>query len=68
MSSSITEYDVWPRVREAILTERGRRMGGLLHVATLEGMRMEQGFIEALDWVLEEAKPKPAPQQKDEEE
>ena len=55
----LLESDVWPRLRVAIATNRKDRMAGLLNVATLEGMRKEQGYIEALDWVLEEAKTKP---------
>lgn len=65
--TSLTEVDVWPRVAVAIEAERDRRMGDLLHVATIEGMRKQQGFIEALDWVLEEGRPKPRPKQDEEE-
>lgn len=54
-----TVGDVWPRLRRAIEVERGRRIADLLYVATLEGMRQQQGFIEALDWILAEAQPKP---------
>lgn len=66
MSFSIVDYDPWPRVSAAIQAERDRRMSGLLHVPTIEGMRKQQGFIEALDWVLEEAQPKPVPKQDEE--
>lgn len=59
MSFSITETDVWPRLREKIAAERARRIADLLFVSTLEAMRMEQGFVQALDWVLEEARPRP---------
>ena len=60
MSFSITESDVWPRVARAIVEERDRRMQGLLYVGSLEAMRHQQGFIEALNWVMDEAKPLPA--------
>ena len=53
----LIESDVWPRLREEIAAERRRRMEGLLNVATLEGMRKEQGFIECLEWVLDRANP-----------
>jgi hypothetical protein len=68
MSFSIVDYDPWPRVSVAIEAERARRMGDLLHVATIEGMRKEQGFIEALDWVLDQALTKPAPKHDEESE
>ena len=67
MSFSIVEYDLWPRVSTAIQIERARRMGDLLHVATVEGMRKQQGFIEALDWVLAEAQPKLQPKHEEDE-
>lgn len=57
----LIESDDWPRIRHAIQVERARRIEGLLFVATLDGMRKQQGFIEALDWVTEEALPKPVP-------
>lgn len=68
MSFSIVDYDPWPRVSVAITAERDRRMSDLLHVATIEGMRQEQGFIAALDWVLAEAQPKPVPKHDEESE
>ena len=61
MTISILDPDVWPRVERAIIEERARRMSDLLHVATLDGMRQQQGFIEALDWVMAEARPPPPP-------
>lgn len=69
MSFSITETDIWPRVARAVVEERARCMQGLLHVRSLEDMRRQQGFIEALDWVLDEARPAPQPRTtKDEDE
>lgn len=53
------ETDPWPVLKPKIMAERQRRIEGLLHVSTLEGMRQEQGWVAALDWVLEEATPKP---------
>ena len=38
---------------------RADKIEGLLHAATLDGLRQQQGFVEALDWVLAEAKPAP---------
>ena len=66
--ASISEADVWPRVRRAVADERERRYGDLLAVATLEMMRHEQGFIAALDWVLAEARPKPLPPRREDDE
>ena len=57
----LIESDEWPAIRARIGNERVRRVEGLLRVGSLESLRLQQGFIEALDWVLEEAKPKPAP-------
>lgn len=57
----LIESDSWPLLRQKIAAERERRLNDLLHVATLEGMRKEQGFIDALDWIVDEAKPKPRP-------
>ncbi|HWG71258.1 MAG TPA: hypothetical protein VN692_17710 [Steroidobacteraceae bacterium] len=65
MSFSITESDLWPRVARSIVEERARRLRDLLHVGTVEAMRKEQGFIEALDWVVGEASPKPEPRQQE---
>ena len=66
--SSLTESDVWPRVARAIYDERTRRIEGLLHIQSIEAMRLEQGFIEALDWVVAESKPKPERTEKEDEE
>lgn len=68
MSFSIVEYEIWPRVSVAIEAERARRMGDLLHVATVEAMRQQQGFISALDWVMAEAQPKPQPKRDEKDE
>jgi len=61
----LIETDPWPTLKPKILQEREDRMESLLHAATLEGVRQQQGFIEALDWVIAEAKPKPAPREDD---
>lgn len=52
------ETDPWPVLKPKIVAERARRVEDLLHVATLDAMRQEQGFVEALDWVLAEAAPR----------
>lgn len=54
---ALIESDVWPSIRQKIEVERDRRVEGLLQV-TPEGLRGEQKFIAALDWVLEQARPK----------
>lgn len=59
MSSSITEYDAWPRVRTAIEDELAQRLYDLRTV-TPDNLRVQQARIEALEWVLAEARPKPA--------
>ena len=59
----LIETDPWPTLKPKIMAERAARIEGLLHVPTLDGMRQQQGFVEALDWVLEEARPKPAPRE-----
>lgn len=45
-------------MRHSIADERQRRMEGLLTVTTLDQLCRQQSWIEALDWVLAEAKPK----------
>jgi hypothetical protein len=61
----LIETDPWPTLKPKIMREREDRLNALLHAATLDGMRQQQGFIEALDWVIEEAKPKMAPREND---
>lgn len=56
---SITETDIWSRVVAAIRAEQDRRMAGLLRIATLEDMRREQGFLDGLQFVLDEARSRP---------
>lgn len=57
----LIETDVWPVLRFKIEKERAGRINDLVGVQTLDEMRRQQGFIECIDWVLEEAKPKPRP-------
>lgn len=59
------ETDTWPDLRPRVQTERTARLQGMLFVATIDMLKYEQGFIAALDWVLEEAKPKPQPREDD---
>lgn len=66
MSFSIAEYDVWPRVRDAAEEELTRRIHGLRTVQPDE-LKRQQAWCEALEWVLEEGKPKPLPKQEVEE-
>ncbi len=62
----LIESDVWPAIRQKISEERERRLSDLLNVATIEEMRAQQGFIEALDWVVNEARPRRQPTENDE--
>lgn len=62
---NLIETDHWPVLRQKIAAERERRMADLLHVATLDGMRQQQGFIEALDWIAAQAEPAPPVPQKE---
>lgn len=58
----LIETDPWPTLKPKIMAERADRMEALLRV-TKEALPQQQGFIEALDWVLEEAKPKIMPRE-----
>lgn len=62
MSFTITESDVWPRLGASIAREVDRRTVELRQVSP-EQLKTAQAWIEALCWVLEEAKPKPSPRQ-----
>ena len=53
----LIESDVWPSIRRKIEDERARRVEGLVFVLP-EGLRGEQQFIAALDWVVQQAQPK----------
>lgn len=59
------ESDPWPQLKPKILAKIQETKDGVFHCATIEGLRKEQGFLEALEWVLEEAKP-PKPEIDDE--
>jgi hypothetical protein len=61
LSFSITEADPWPRMRRSIAEERQRRLDGLMTVTTIDQLCRQQSWIEALNWVLAEAEPKPIP-------
>lgn len=67
MSYTLIESDVWPRLRSVIMQEREERMEALLRVSP-DKLAAQQGFVEALDWVMEEAKPKPPPRREEEDE
>lgn len=54
----ILDSEIWPRVQQRITAERARRVEGLL-ICRPEGLLREQGFVEALDWVIEQSKPPP---------
>jgi hypothetical protein len=60
---ALIESDVWPSIRHKIQAERERLVEGLLG-ATPESLRGQQQFIAALDWVVEQAMPKPADNEK----
>jgi hypothetical protein len=53
----LIESDVWPRLRQQIEAQIEERLENLLNVATLDGMRQQQGWIECARWVLDQAKP-----------
>ncbi len=61
------ETDPWPRLKPKIQGKIQDTKDGFIHCVTLEGMRKEQGFLEALEWVLEEAKPPRPPREDDNE-
>ncbi len=54
----LLETEGWPMIRRKIAEERESRVNGLLHV-TPGALIAEQAFIAALDWVVEQATPKP---------
>lgn len=60
----LIETDPWPRLKQKLVAERMRRIEGLMRASALDALRKEQGFIEALDWVLDEARPQ-KPQSED---
>lgn len=57
MSFSITEADVWPRIARAIEAEI-RERADELRTITVDRLVRVQARIEALQWVLDESKPK----------
>lgn len=59
MSFSITEIDVWPRVRAAVHEKRDDQMAALVHASDWDAVVRLQTWIEALDWVLAEGRPRP---------
>lgn len=64
MSFSIVETDVWPRLGRKIAEEIDQRVQGLRKIAADHLVR-EQTWIEALQWVLDEAAPKPPRREED---
>jgi hypothetical protein len=54
--ADLSDPFAWPVIREKIAAERAERVEGLLH-ATPEGLRGDQQFIAALDWVVEQSQP-----------
>lgn len=66
--SIIIETDVWPVLRQKIHEERGDRLESLLHAQTLDGLTRQQGFIEALDWVMDASRSKPQSRNGDDDE
>lgn len=57
----LIESDAWPVLRQKIIERRSEHMEALLKVSTIDQMTRIQGFVHGLDWVLEEATPKPLP-------
>jgi hypothetical protein len=53
----ILDPDIWPALRRRIEERRAECIEGLMQT-TPEALRGNQQYIAALDWVLEEAKPK----------
>lgn len=68
VSFSISETDVWPRVAAAIEVRRMELLHGFLHATDYMSVVRVQGQIDALEWVLAEARPKPVPRRDEEEE
>ena len=61
---NLIESDSWPVLKPKIVEERAKRIGDLLYVTTIDALRQQQGFVEALNWVLDQAKP-PQPTRED---
>ena len=59
----LIESDSWPSLRQRIADERAERLEGFRHVSTWEGFIRQQAFIDALDWIVAESRPKPAPRE-----
>ncbi len=63
----LIETDPWPMLKPKIMRERENRLEDLRHAPTWEGFQRQNGFIEALDWVIAEAKPKAPPREAEDE-
>jgi hypothetical protein len=59
MSFHIGELETWPRVRQSIERERRERQNAFMRARDYEAVIRLQSWIEAFDWVLAEARPKP---------
>lgn len=64
ISFDLTQSDIWTMLRPKIVEMRQQRLEGLLHVQP-EGLRGEQQYIAALDWVLAESIPQPEREETD---
>lgn len=53
------ELDIWPRVRKAIEDRREDTLEAFLRANDWNAVLRGQSWIECLDWVLAEARPKP---------
>ena len=56
--SELLSPGVWPVLHRKIVERRADFLESLLGINSLEDLRRIQGSIAALDWVVEEAKPK----------
>ncbi len=57
--SSLSESDVWHRLLPAIENERARRMRGFMLARDYEAVIRLQTWVEALDWIIAESRPRP---------
>lgn len=64
--SDLLSPGVWPVLHRKIVELRADFLESLLGINSLEDLRRIQGSIAALDWVVEEAKPKRKPEEEEE--
>ena len=59
----LIESDSWPSLRQKIADERAERLEGFLHISTWEAFLQQRSFVEALDWIMAESRPKRPPRE-----